>query len=349
MSSPARRSCSPKPARLRGRRAAAAARGAGHRRQVPGRIARLRQAVTVHERNIEALQARKSAPRQRGRGRDVAAPTPRDDAHRRDLAPGRSPVVQRPRGDRAETRAHAFAPGGAGSALRVDIDRDTRVPLPRGARADGRCAPRPRPRVPDRRFDCSRPLCSCSTTRTRSSTRTRPRRTCSSSRERQLVGHTSRDVFDDCAGASRRRSARRWRAARRTPSRSSSSARPASPSCISPARCRRSTLRGGALLLEFRHIDQQLKIAREERLHEQHQANRELIRSLAHEIKNPLGGIRGRRAAARARARPPAAHRVHAGDHQRGRPAAVAGQPAADAAPAAAAIAGSTSTRCWSG
>jgi two-component system nitrogen regulation sensor histidine kinase GlnL len=47
------------------------------------------------------------------------------------------------------------------------------------------------------------------------------------------------------------------------------------------------------LLLEFRHIDQQLKIAREERLLEQQQANRDLIRSLAHEIKNPLGGIRG--------------------------------------------------------
>ena len=50
---------------------------------------------------------------------------------------------------------------------------------------------------------------------------------------------------------------------------------------------------GAILLLEFRHIDQQLKIAREERLLEQQQANRDLIRSLAHEIKNPLGGIRG--------------------------------------------------------
>ena len=48
-----------------------------------------------------------------------------------------------------------------------------------------------------------------------------------------------------------------------------------------------------SVLLEVRHIDQQLKIAREERLNEQQQANRELIRSLAHEIKNPLGGIRG--------------------------------------------------------
>jgi two-component system, NtrC family, nitrogen regulation sensor histidine kinase GlnL len=51
--------------------------------------------------------------------------------------------------------------------------------------------------------------------------------------------------------------------------------------------------RDASLLIEFRHIDQQLKIAREERLLEQQQANRDLIRSLAHEIKNPLGGIRG--------------------------------------------------------
>jgi two-component system nitrogen regulation sensor histidine kinase GlnL len=50
---------------------------------------------------------------------------------------------------------------------------------------------------------------------------------------------------------------------------------------------------GSMMILEFRHIDQQLKIAREERLLEQQQANRDLIRSLAHEIKNPLGGIRG--------------------------------------------------------
>ena len=50
---------------------------------------------------------------------------------------------------------------------------------------------------------------------------------------------------------------------------------------------------GEGLLLEFRQIDQQIKIAREERQLEQAQANRELIRNLAHEIKNPLGGIRG--------------------------------------------------------
>ena len=46
-------------------------------------------------------------------------------------------------------------------------------------------------------------------------------------------------------------------------------------------------------LLEFRQIEQQLKISREERLLDQSRANRELIRNLAHEIKNPLGGIRG--------------------------------------------------------
>ncbi len=47
------------------------------------------------------------------------------------------------------------------------------------------------------------------------------------------------------------------------------------------------------LLLEFRPIDHQLKAAREEQEAVQQQANRELIRNLAHEIKNPLGGIRG--------------------------------------------------------
>jgi two-component system, NtrC family, nitrogen regulation sensor histidine kinase GlnL len=47
------------------------------------------------------------------------------------------------------------------------------------------------------------------------------------------------------------------------------------------------------LLLELRELDQQIRIAREAKLAEQQQANRELIRNLAHEIKNPLGGIRG--------------------------------------------------------
>jgi two-component system, NtrC family, nitrogen regulation sensor histidine kinase GlnL len=49
----------------------------------------------------------------------------------------------------------------------------------------------------------------------------------------------------------------------------------------------------GNLLLEFREIDKRLKADRDERLLNSAQANRELVRNLAHEIKNPLGGIRG--------------------------------------------------------
>jgi two-component system nitrogen regulation sensor histidine kinase GlnL len=52
-------------------------------------------------------------------------------------------------------------------------------------------------------------------------------------------------------------------------------------------------LPGAKLLLEFRPIDQQLRAAREAREAVQQRANQELIRNLAHEIKNPLGGIRG--------------------------------------------------------
>jgi two-component system nitrogen regulation sensor histidine kinase GlnL len=50
---------------------------------------------------------------------------------------------------------------------------------------------------------------------------------------------------------------------------------------------------GLGALFEFREVDAQLKVDREERLMEQGQVNRELVRNLAHEIKNPLGGIRG--------------------------------------------------------
>jgi two-component system nitrogen regulation sensor histidine kinase GlnL len=50
---------------------------------------------------------------------------------------------------------------------------------------------------------------------------------------------------------------------------------------------------GTPLLAELRPIEQQLRQAREERLIGEQQASRELIRNLAHEIKNPLGGLRG--------------------------------------------------------
>ena len=47
------------------------------------------------------------------------------------------------------------------------------------------------------------------------------------------------------------------------------------------------------VLVEMLEIEQQTRQDREERALGQAQANKELIRNLAHEIKNPLGGIRG--------------------------------------------------------
>jgi two-component system nitrogen regulation sensor histidine kinase GlnL len=48
-----------------------------------------------------------------------------------------------------------------------------------------------------------------------------------------------------------------------------------------------------AFMLELRPADQRLRIARQENIRAQQEASRELLRNLAHEIKNPLGGIRG--------------------------------------------------------
>ena len=47
------------------------------------------------------------------------------------------------------------------------------------------------------------------------------------------------------------------------------------------------------IIVELLPLEQQARQDREERLAEQALANKELIRNLAHEIKNPLGGIRG--------------------------------------------------------
>ncbi|MEY6432723.1 nitrogen regulation protein NR(II) [Thioalkalicoccus limnaeus] len=49
----------------------------------------------------------------------------------------------------------------------------------------------------------------------------------------------------------------------------------------------------GEILIELHQVDRQLRITREEQLITQHQASQALIRGLAHEIKNPLGGLRG--------------------------------------------------------
>jgi len=46
-------------------------------------------------------------------------------------------------------------------------------------------------------------------------------------------------------------------------------------------------------LIEFQSLDRLLRISREEALVSSEQTSRTLIRGLAHEIKNPLGGIRG--------------------------------------------------------
>lgn len=47
------------------------------------------------------------------------------------------------------------------------------------------------------------------------------------------------------------------------------------------------------LIVELIRIDQYLRLAREESLVDTHTAKRAVIRGLAHEIKNPLGGLRG--------------------------------------------------------
>ena len=59
--------------------------------------------------------------------------------------------------------------------------------------------------------------------------------------------------------------------------------------------CTVTPLLGGkpGLMMEILALDRHLRISRDELLLTQHQASRELIRGLAHEIKNPLGGIRG--------------------------------------------------------
>jgi two-component system nitrogen regulation sensor histidine kinase GlnL len=53
------------------------------------------------------------------------------------------------------------------------------------------------------------------------------------------------------------------------------------------------TDRPDEIVVELLPLEQQVRQDREERLIDQAQANKELIRNLAHEIKNPLGGIRG--------------------------------------------------------
>lgn len=50
---------------------------------------------------------------------------------------------------------------------------------------------------------------------------------------------------------------------------------------------------GEGLLIEMMDVDRHMRIVREEQLLAQQQATRSLLRGLAHEIKNPLGSLRG--------------------------------------------------------
>lgn len=49
----------------------------------------------------------------------------------------------------------------------------------------------------------------------------------------------------------------------------------------------------GSLMIEVQPIDRLIRISREEMLSSSHETTRNLVRGMAHEIKNPLGGIRG--------------------------------------------------------
>ena len=51
--------------------------------------------------------------------------------------------------------------------------------------------------------------------------------------------------------------------------------------------------RHGTVLVELAEVEQILKIAREARYSKDEQSSKQLLRGLAHEIKNPLGGIKG--------------------------------------------------------
>lgn len=61
--------------------------------------------------------------------------------------------------------------------------------------------------------------------------------------------------------------------------------------CIASPLSKQGKLQG--VVLELERIDHQIRISREEQLLAQQEASQILVRGLAHEIKNPLGGLRG--------------------------------------------------------
>jgi two-component system nitrogen regulation sensor histidine kinase GlnL len=59
------------------------------------------------------------------------------------------------------------------------------------------------------------------------------------------------------------------------------------------ANCSLISLQRGLVLVELQRMGQQLRIENEQRLLQQARTSADLLRGLAHEIKNPLGGLRG--------------------------------------------------------
>ncbi|MCX7960185.1 MAG: nitrogen regulation protein NR(II) [Burkholderiales bacterium] len=70
-------------------------------------------------------------------------------------------------------------------------------------------------------------------------------------------------------------------------------ARPGRPPQALSCVVARIDLPGFSLLVELRPIEERLRLEREARWLDRREAARELLRNLAHEIRNPLGGLRG--------------------------------------------------------
>ena len=109
---------------------------------------------------------------------------------------------------------------------------------------------------------------------------------------RSLIGQSFPNLFLDCAGLEAMLAealAVHWSYRAQTVSYERPGREPAPLSCVvTPI-----DVPATPLLVELRPIQEQLRLEREERLLDQQETTRELLRNLAHEIKNPLGGLRG--------------------------------------------------------
>jgi len=53
------------------------------------------------------------------------------------------------------------------------------------------------------------------------------------------------------------------------------------------------TQKASDIIVEITQVDRLLRLAREEHLQEQYEATQQILKGIAHEVKNPLGGLRG--------------------------------------------------------